>query len=122
MVSFLTDRQRGRGALEKVEVAGLTYTVQLARTNQGDINSHTLAPISSSRIEAGCSYLSAIRHFHIFRSAPDLLPPPPPQIFHNLCFSFLQGIIAVQKNENYAYAKFFGEKKWCTMGNVEVRY
>ena len=34
-------------------------------------------------------------------------PPPPHQILHNLCFSFLLGITAVpRESENNAYAKF----------------
>ena len=43
----------------------------------------------------------------IFHNAPYL----PPKMLHNLCFSFLLGITATQKNiENNAYAKFFGGK------------
>ena len=46
----------------------------------------------------------AIRHFHISHNAPYL----PPQILHNLCFSFLLSIKAVPREiENNAYAIFF---------------
>ena len=46
-----------------------------------------------------------IHHFHISHNAPYL----PPKISHNLCFSFLLGITAVQREiENNAYAKFGG--------------
>ena len=49
------------------------------------------------------------RHFHISYNAPSL---PPPQILHNLCFSFLPGITAVLREiENNAYAKFWGCKE-----------
>ena len=49
-----------------------------------------------------------IRNFHISHNAPYL----PPQILHNLCFSFLLGITAVpRKIQNNAYAKFWGENK-----------
>ena len=53
------------------------------------------------------------RHFHISYNAPYFPPPPtPPQILHNLCFSFLLGITAVPREiENNAYAKFWGAKK-----------
>ena len=37
-----------------------------------------------------------IRHLQISYNTP-CLPPPPPQIFHNLCFSFLLGITAVPR-------------------------
>ena len=52
-----------------------------------------------------------------------LLPSPPPKnMFHNLCFSFLLGITAVPREiENNAYAKF-EEQMRCIMGNVEVAY
>ena len=51
--------------------------------------------------------------------------PPPPQILHNLCFSFLLGITAVpRETENNAYATFFfgggGGQIRCIMGNVQV--
>ena len=37
---------------------------------------------------------------------------PPPQILHNLCFSFLLGITAVPREiENNAYTKFWGANK-----------
>ena len=55
-----------------------------------------------------------IRHFHISHNATYLSPPPLPQknILHNLCFSFLLGITAVQREiENNAYAKFWGANK-----------
>ena len=49
------------------------------------------------------------RHFHISYNAFSL---PPPQILHNLCFSFLPGITAVPREiENNAYAKFWGCKE-----------
>ena len=36
----------------------------------------------------------------------------PPTILHNLCFSFLLGIIAIPREiENNAYAKFWGTNK-----------
>ena len=38
--------------------------------------------------------------------------PHPPQIFHNLCFSFLLGItVAPREIENNAYANFWGANK-----------
>ena len=56
-----------------------------------------------------------IRHFHISHNATYLSPPaplPPKKILHNLCFSFLLGITAVQREiENNAYAKFWGANK-----------
>ena len=46
------------------------------------------------------------RHLHISHNAPNLSPTPPPQILHNLCFSFLLDITAVLREiENNAYAK-----------------
>ena len=49
-----------------------------------------------------------IRHLQISYNKP-CLPPPPPQIFHNLCFSFLLGITAVPREiKNISYVKFFG--------------
>ena len=40
-----------------------------------------------------------------------LIPPPPRQILNNLCFSFLLGITAAQREiENTAYANFLGGK------------
>ena len=83
----------------------LSQLFQVARTNQPDINRHTLVPISSTRIEVGCSYLSAIRHFHISHSAPYLTP----KFLHNLCFLFLLGITAIPREiENHTYVKFWG--------------
>ena len=39
--------------------------------------------------------------------------PPPRQILHNLCFSFLMGIATFPREiENNAYAKFFGGGKY----------
>ena len=55
-----------------------------------------------------------IRHFHISHNATYLSPPPTQRkkILHNLCFSFLLGITAVQREiENNAYAKFWGANK-----------
>ena len=55
-----------------------------------------------------------IRHLHISHNAPylPLLPPPPHQILHNPCFSFVLGITAVpRETENKAYAKFRGVHK-----------
>ena len=44
-----------------------------------------------------------IRHLHISHNAPYLPPFPPPQILHNLCFSFPLGITAVLREiENNA--------------------
>ena len=41
-----------------------------------------------------------------------LICPPPPPIFHNLCFSFLLGITVVPREiEKSAYAKFWGANK-----------
>ena len=41
-----------------------------------------------------------------------LICPPPPQILHNLCFSFLLGITTVPREiENNANAKFWGANK-----------
>ena len=52
-----------------------------------------------------------IRHFHISHNAT-YLSPRPQKILHNLCFSFLLGIKAVQREiENNAYAKFWGANK-----------
>ena len=83
----------------------LSQLFQVARTNHPDINRHTLVPISSTRIEVGFSYLSAIRLFHISHTAPYL----PPKILHNLCFSILLGITAVPREiENNTYVKFWG--------------
>ena len=67
----------------------------------------------------------SIRHFHIFHNAHYLLPPP--QMFHNLCFSFLLVITDVPRQiENNADAKSFfggGERQIrCIVGNVEVAY
>ena len=43
-------------------------------------------------------------------SAHHLPPSPPPQRLHNLCYSFLLGIIAVPRGiENNAYTKLGGE-------------
>ena len=71
-----------------------------------------------------------IRHFHISHNAP-YPPPTPPKNLHNLCFSFLLGIITVpRETENNTYANFFfgggagagggGEQIRRIMGNVEV--
>ena len=50
----------------------------------------------------------AIRHSYISHNTPCL----PPNILHNLWFSFLLGITAVPTEiENYAYAKFWGANK-----------
>ena len=47
----------------------------------------------------------------------------PPKILHNLCFSFLLGIIVVPREiENNAYATFFGGQIRCIMGDVQVVY
>ena len=49
-----------------------------------------------------------ICHLHISHNAFYL----PPQILHNLCFSFLLGITAVPREiENNAYTKFWGANK-----------
>ena len=51
---------------------------------------------------------TTIRDLQISHNAPYL----PPQILHNLCFSFLLGITAVPRAiENNAYAKFWGANK-----------
>ena len=53
-------------------------------------------------------HLPKIRHLHISHNAPYL----PPQILHNLCFSFLLGITTVPREiENNANAKFWGVNK-----------
>ena len=53
-----------------------------------------------------------IRHFHISHNGTYLFPPLQKKILHNLCFSFLLGITAVQREiENNAYAKFWGANK-----------
>ena len=61
-----------------------------------------------------------IRHFHISHNAPHL----PPKILHNLCFSFLFCIIAIPREIENNYAKFYrgvgGGQMRCIMGNVEV--
>ena len=67
---------------------------------------------------------SSLTHFHFPSSQPPfsyatctstimhLICPPPPQILHNLCFSFLLGITAVPREiENNAYVKFWGTNK-----------
>ena len=66
---------------------------------------------------------TAIRHFYISHDAPRL--PPPPQILHNLCISFLLCITAVpRETEHNAYAKCLlgvgGGQIRCIMGNVEM--
>ena len=49
-----------------------------------------------------------IRHLHISHNTPYL----PPKVLHNLCFSFLLGITAIQREiENNAYAKCSGLNK-----------
>ena len=53
-----------------------------------------------------------------------LFPPSPcpPQILHNLSFSFLLGITIIQREiENNAYAKFWGANK-VHHGRVQVAY
>ena len=61
---------------------------------------------------------TTMRHLHISHNAPYL----PPQILHNLCFSFLQGITAfLREIENNAYANFEGQIR-CIMGDVQVAY
>ena len=48
--------------------------------------------------------------------------PLPPQILHNLSFSFLLGITIIQREiENNAYAKFWGANK-VHHGRVQVVY
>ena len=50
------------------------------------------------------------------------LPPPSPQILHNLCFSFFLGITAVPREiENNASAKFWGVSK-VLKEDVQVAY
>ena len=50
----------------------------------------------------------SIRHLHISHNTRCLLA----KILHNLCFSFLLGIIAVQREiENNVDAKFYGANK-----------
>ena len=68
----------------------------------------------------GCQSLYATSTFPIMH----LTCSPPPQILHNLCFSFLLGITAVPREiENNSYAKFWGGGQIrCIMGNVEVAY
>ena len=46
---------------------------------------------------------------HLYISLMHLICPPPPQILHNLCFSFLMGITAVPKER-------------CIMEDVQVAY
>ena len=47
---------------------------------------------------------------HLQKSS--LFDHPPPQMLHNLCFSFLVGITAVPREiENNPYAKFYGVNK-----------
>ena len=56
-------------------------------------------------------------HANYFQYATSTLishnaPYLPPQILHNLCFSFLLGIKAVtSETENNTYAKFWGTNK-----------
>ena len=57
-----------------------------------------------------------IRHFHITHNAPYL----PTKILHNLCFSFLLGITAVQEKLKTMLVQNFGGQIRCIMGNVEV--
>ena len=64
-------------------------------------------------------FRALIRHFHIPHNAPYF---PPPQILHNLCFSFLLGFTTVPREiENKGCAKFWGVEK-CIMGDVQVAY
>ena len=50
------------------------------------------------------------------------LPPPSPQILHNLCFSFFLGITAVPREiENNASAKFWAANK-VLKEDVQVAY
>ena len=57
----------------------------------------------------GCQSLYAPSTFPIM---PLTCPPPPPQILHNLCFSFLLGITAVPREiENNALQNFGGVNK-----------
>ena len=53
----------------------------------------------------------SIRHSHISHNAPYFphSPPPPAQILHNLCFSFL--LVVPREIENNPYAKYWGANK-----------
>ena len=44
----------------------------------------------------------------------------PTKILHNLCFSFLLGITAVQEKLKTMLVQNFGGQIRCIMGNVEV--
>ena len=60
------------------------------------------------------TWQKTIGYFHISHNAPYL----PPQILHNLCFSFLLGITAILREiEKNACAKFGGQIR-CLMGDV----
>ena len=47
-------------------------------------------------------------------------PYLPTKILHNLCFSFLLGITAVQEKLKTMLVQNFGGQIRCIMGNVEV--
>ena len=47
-------------------------------------------------------------------------PYLPTKILHNLCFSFLLGITAVQEKLKIMLVQNFGGQIRCIMGNVEV--
>ena len=72
---------------------------------------------SGSVAKCGLFSQAAIRHLHISHNAPYL----PPQIFHNLCFSFLLSILAVPREmeNNMLNAKLWGQIR-CIMGDVQV--
>ena len=68
-----------------------------------------------NRSYGGGGGVGVIRNFHISHNAPYL----PPNILHNLCFSFLLSIIAISREiENNAQVKFEGLVR-CIMGNVK---
>ena len=62
------------------------------------------------------SHLPKIQHLYISHNAPYL----PTKILHNLCFSFLLGITAVQEKLKTMLVQNFGGQIRCIMGNVEV--
>ena len=69
------------------------------------------SPITNTYMPALTSQFwgTVILHLYISHNAP-YLPLPTPQILHNLCFTFLLGIITVPREiENNAFANFGGQ-------------
>ena len=88
------------GEKEKESVRG---TMGRGKTEEGRL--FPSSPLAPSIFRLYATSTSPIMHL--------ICPPPqPPQILHNLCFSFLLGITAVPREiENNAYAKVWGTNK-----------